>query len=558
MTTINPMTSSSYVSTGLTDLDTEALIEEAYNADMAVADTVQVEIDEFELEAAAFEDLQDLLEALENAAEALTAKPELDRLRDDVWVEKSAYLSSSDANTDASDVVGVQVDNEAASGKYTLEVKQLATNHKLGGKTYNSATDGLGLNGSINVVAGANYDGVDIEVTDDMTLKDIANAINEESALSGVTANVLKISDDEYILVLSAIDTGQEIQFDMGGADISIAQALGLLDADGQYSNELVSADQAVFSIDGVEFTRSSNTIDDVIDGVTLYLYAEEEGSEVTLEIEEDGNSAYEAIKSFVDAYNKLRSFVLTNQAYEAGEGASEDAVLFGDSLLSSIMSTVYETLSFNGNSDTYATLASMGIAFDDSNYLVIDEEVLEDAIISDFDAVADLFSFSGEADSDSLLVSEADGTYTGTFIVDIEVDANGNVSSASVNGNDSMFTIDGNKLVGTKGTEYEGLTLFFGGGTSESVEVSISSGLAYELNSTLDRYTNSADGLISSRLDRLSVQVDNLEEEVDNITADAENHVAKLVDRYSAIETKLYQLQLMREQLQALWGNND
>jgi len=558
VTTINPMTSSSYVSTGLTDLDTEALIEEAYNADMAVADTVQVEIDEFELEAAAFEDLQDLLEALENAAEALTAKPELDRLRDDVWVEKSAYLSSSDANTDASDVVGVQVDNEAASGKYTLEVKQLATNHKLGGKTYNSATDGLGLNGSINVVAGANYDGVDIEVTDDMTLKDIANAINEESALSGVTANVLKISDDEYILVLSAIDTGQEIQFDMGGADISIAQALGLLDADGQYSNELVSADQAVFSIDGVEFTRSSNTIDDVIDGVTLYLYAEEEGSEVTLEIEEDGNSAYEAIKSFVDAYNKLRSFVLTNQAYEAGEGASEDAVLFGDSLLSSIMSTVYETLSFNGNSDTYATLASMGIAFDDSNYLVIDEEVLEDAIISDFDAVADLFSFSGEADSDSLLVSEADGTYTGTFIVDIEVDANGNVSSASVNGNDSMFTIDGNKLVGTKGTEYEGLTLFFGGGTSESVEVSISSGLAYELNSTLDRYTNSADGLISSRLDRLSVQVDNLEEEVDNITADAENHVAKLVDRYSAIETKLYQLQLMREQLQALWGNND
>ncbi|WP_146030435.1 flagellar filament capping protein FliD [Thalassospira sp. GB04J01] len=558
MTTINPMTSSSYVSTGLTDLDTEALIEEAYNADMAVADTVQVEIDELELEVAAFKDLQDLLEALENAAEALTAKPELDRLRDDVWVEKSAYLSSSDANTDASDVVGVQVDNEAASGKYTLEVKQLATNHKLGGKTYNSATESLGLNGSINVAAGANYDGVDIEVTEDMTLKDIANAINEESDLSGVTANVLKISDDEYILVLSAIDTGQEIQFDMGGADISIAQALGLLNANGQYSNELVSADQAVFSIDGVEFTRSSNTIDDVIDGVTLYLYAEEEGSEVTLEIEEDGNSAYEAIKSFVDAYNKLRSFVLTNQAYEAGEGASEDAVLFGDSLLSSIMSTVYNTLSFNGSSDTYATLASMGIAFDDSNYLVIDEEVLEDAIISDFDAVADLFSFSGEADSDSLLVSEADGNYTGTFTVDIEVDANGNVSSASVDGNDSIFKIDGNKLVGAEGTEYEGLTLFFGGGNSESVEVSISSGLAYELNSTLDRYTNSADGLISSRQDRLSVQVDNLEDEVDNITADAENHVAKLVDRYSAIETKLYQLQLMREQLQALWGNND
>ena len=49
-------------------------------------------------------------------------------------------------------------------------------------------------------------------------------------------------------------------------------------------------------------------------------------------------------------------------------------------------------------------------------------------------------------------------------FTVDIEVDANGNVSSASVDGNDSIFKIDGNKLVGAEGTEYEGLTLFFGG----------------------------------------------------------------------------------------------
>ena len=120
MSTVNSSTSSSYVSSsyvsGLTDLNTAELVEDAYNAKMEVADTIETEVDELELEIAAFEDLQDLLEALEDAAEALTASAELDSLRDDVWVGKSAYLSSSDANTTASDVLGVLVDDEAAAG----------------------------------------------------------------------------------------------------------------------------------------------------------------------------------------------------------------------------------------------------------------------------------------------------------------------------------------------------------------------------------------------------------------------------------------------------------
>ena len=562
MSTINSASSSSYASSsyvsGLTDLDTAELVQDAYDAKMEVADNVEAEIDEVELEIAAFEDLQTLLEALEDAAEDLTAATELDSSRDDVWVGKSAYLSSSDANTDASDVVGVLVDDTAETGTYTLEITQLATAHKLGGDTTTDSTTAMSLTGTISLVAGDDYEAVDIEITADMSLDDIADAINDQKSTTGVSASVLQISDDEFMLVLSAVDTGQEITFDSDGADTTIAQSLGLLAADGSYANELVEADQAIFSIDGVEVTRSSNTVDDVIDGVTLYLYAEEEGTEITLEIEEDASSAYSAIEAFVDAYNELRSFVITNQAYEAGEGADEDAVLFGDSLLSSVSSTVYDALSFTSDSDTYASLASIGITLDDSNYLVIDSEVLEEALVSDFDAVADLFSYSGSTDSDDLLVSEADGSYTGTFTVDIVTDADGNITSASVNGDDSLFTINGNKLVGVEGGAYEGVTLFFGGDSSQSVEGSITSGLAYDLTNSLDKYTNSSDGLIANRLERLEEQVDDLEEEVEDITADAEEYAAKLTERYSAIEAELYQLQLLREQLDALWGDDD
>ncbi|HBS24941.1 flagellar filament capping protein FliD, partial [Thalassospira sp.] len=559
MSTVNSSTSSSYVSSsyvsGLTDLNTAELVEDAYNAKMEVADTIETEVDELELEIAAFEDLQDLLEALEDAAEALTASAELDSLRDDVWVGKSAYLSSSDANTTASDVLGVLVDDEAAVGSYTIEIKQMATAHKLGGDTYADASSAAGLSGTLNLVAGDDYTATDIEISDDMSLDDIADAINDQSSATGVRASVLQVSDDEYMLVLSAIDTGQEITFDTDGADTTLAASLGFVNDDGGYANELVAADQAIFSVDGVEVTRSSNTVDDVIDGVTLYLYAEEEGTEITLEIDEDASSVYDAIEAFVDAYNELRSFVITNQSYEAGQGADEDAVLFGDSLLSSVVSSVYDALSFKEDSDTYATLSSIGITFDESNYLVIDTETLEDALVSNFDDIADLFSLSIDTGSDNLLVSEADGSYTGTFTIDIEVDVDGNMTSASVGGDSSLFTISGNKIIGVAGSAFEGVELYFGGDSSESVDVTISSGLANEMVTALDKYTNSSDGLISARIERLEEQTTNLEDEIEDVTADAEEYAEKLTERYSALETKMYQLQLLREQLEALWG---
>jgi flagellar hook-associated protein 2 len=391
-----------------------------------------------------------------------------------------------------------------------------------------------------------------------MSLEDIADAINDQSSATGVRASVLQVSDDEYMLVLSAIDTGQEITFDTDGADTTLAASLGFVNDDGGYANELVAADQAIFSVDGVEVTRSSNTVDDVIDGVTLYLYAEEEGTEITLEIDEDASSVYDAIEAFVDAYNELRSFVITNQSYEAGQGADEDAVLFGDSLLSSVVSSVYDALSFKEDSDTYATLSSIGITFDESNYLVIDTETLEDALVSNFDDIADLFSLSIDTGSDNLLVSEADGSYTGTFTIDIEVDVDGNMTSASVGGDSSLFTISGNKIIGVAGSAFEGVELYFGGDSSESVDVTISSGLANEMVTALDKYTNSSDGLISARIERLEEQTTNLEDEIEDVTADAEEYAEKLTERYSALETKMYQLQLLREQLEALWGEDD
>jgi flagellar hook-associated protein 2 len=561
MSTVNSATSSSYVSSsytsGLTDIDTAALVEDAYDAKMEQADVIDAKIDDIDLQIAAYEELQDLLGALEDAAEALTADAELASTRDDVWVEKTAYLSSSDGSVTASDVVGVLVDDTATTGSYELEVNQVATAHKIAGDVAASATDAAGMSGDLSLALG-DGDSVDITVDADMSLNDIADEINKQKSASGVSASVLQISDSQFMLVLSAADTGEKINFSTGGADTSLAQSLGLIGTDGSYSNELIAAQPAIFSVDGVEVTRNSNTVDDVISGVTLYLYDAEEGTKITLEVDDDASSAYDAIEAFVDAYNDFRSFVLTNQAYTAGTGADEDAVLFGDNLLSSVSRDVYSALGFRSDSSLYQSLSSIGISYDDSNYLVIDSEELENALVSDFDTVSALFSLQTDTSSDDLLVYDADGTYSGSFTVNITMNDDGSIASADVDGDDSLFTISGNKITGAEGSLYEGVTLYFGGSESESIDVTITPGLAYGLKNSIDTYTNTSDGFLSDRIDRLEKQTDDLEDEVSDITQDAEDYAAKLIDRYSVLETKMYQLELLRDQLEALWGNDD
>jgi len=561
MSTVNSATSSSYVSSsytsGLTDIDTAALVQDAYDAKMEQADVIDAKIDDIDLQIAAYEELQDLLGALEDAAEALTADAELASTRDDVWVEKTAYLSSSDGSVTASDVVGVLVDDAATTGTYELEVTQIATAHKIAGDVATSATEAAGISGDLSLALG-DSDSVEITVNTNMSLNDIADEINKQKSASGVSASVLQISDSQFMLVLSAADTGEEINFSTGGADTSLAQSLGLIGTDGSYSNELIAAQPAIFLVDGVEVTRNSNTVDDVISGVTLYLYDAEEGTTITLEVDDDASSAYDAIEAFVDAYNDFRSFVLTNQAYTAGTGADEDAVLFGDNLLSSISRDVYDALGFRSDSSLYQSLSSIGISYDDSNYLVIDSEELENALVSDFDTVSALFSLQTDTSSDDLLVYDADGTYSGSFTVNITMNDDGSIASANVDGDDSLFTVSGNKITGAEGSVYEGVTLYFGGSESKSVDVTVTPGLAYGLKNSIDTYTNTSDGFLSDRIDRLGKQTDDLEDEVSDITQDAEDYAAKLIDRYSVLETKMYQLELLRDQLEALWGNDD
>src|SRR5581483_6426845 len=130
---------------------------------------------------------------------------------------------------------------------------------------------------------------------------------NTGAGASKVSASVLQVGANQHRLVLTSDVTGAA---GMTLADVSggVLQALGFTDASGaiQPSAVLVAGRDANFRVDGQPIIRSSNTVTDVIQGVTLTLTAEETGAVTAVTVERSLDGARAAMKSFVDAWNKL------------------------------------------------------------------------------------------------------------------------------------------------------------------------------------------------------------------------------------------------------------
>ncbi|MBN1837637.1 MAG: flagellar filament capping protein FliD [Spirochaetales bacterium] len=193
--------------------------------------------------------------------------------------------------------------------------------------------------------------------------------------------------------------------------------------------NPLSSAQDAVVVLDGIEVTRDTNQIDDLLPGVELSLHAASERP-VELTVAKDLEAVKDALFNFVGNYNKLlmEIDILTRQdqgivenavflSDEEREQAQEDlGLLQGNVTLMQLKSRLQRIMM-----DPYTTeggreltlLAQIGIStsggqFQTSGsidrtllrgYLQIDEAVLEGALNQNPDWVRQLFGFDRDKD---------------------------------------------------------------------------------------------------------------------------------------------------------------
>lgn len=553
-TTVTGASGTTYITgTGTSGFDSAALIETAVEAKMAAAYLIDDQIDVLDTQVAGWETVLSDLTSLSDAAETLSASAE-----DSVFSDRAAYLSSSTIS-DPDDVIGVTVTDDAELGTYTVEVISLATSHKVASDTVTDKTAVLGYSGTFSLSAG---DGTstEITVTSDMTLEDLAEAINDVSGDTGVTATLIKSSDSGYTLVLASADTGETITATDSSGDV--LESLGVLDSSGAYANQLQAAALAEITIDGVTVTSSSNDIEDVLTGVSISLYDDSAGSTITLEVGQDLDTVYSAIEDLVEAYNTYREYALTQQETD-DDGAADDAVLFGDSLLRSINSALYSLLAQTVEVDgTTYSIADLGISYADDNTLELDADTLEEFLTQHADVAEAFFQQSTSVSSSDLYVGDISGSMaSGEYTVEVTLDSDGNITGATIDG--TALTVSGTTLKGVDGTAYEGLRLVYTGGTAnagttDSVTLTVEGGFADQMLAALETYTDEDDGLVSSRIESLSDTIDSKQTRRDRIAEKAEDYEEYLTSYYARIEAEIEASELALAQVEALFGTDD
>ncbi len=140
-----------------------------------------------------------------------------------------------------------------------------------------------------------------------MTLEQIRDAINADENNPGVTATVISGDGGMQKLMLTSENIGSENALTLSYAGTIAPASFGfdtLNDIGGDTS--LLDAE---FVVDGYTITRSSNTVDDVISGVTFSLVSADPGVKQTISIDQDLGAIEQRVQSFADAYNKLHSF---------------------------------------------------------------------------------------------------------------------------------------------------------------------------------------------------------------------------------------------------------
>ncbi|MCF8480704.1 MAG: flagellar filament capping protein FliD [Rhodospirillum sp.] len=530
--------------TGLSDIDTSALIEAAVEAKMAPAYRLDTQIDELDAEVAGWEEMVSLLEDLTAATAALSSDED-----ESVYDSYTSYLSSSGVD-DPTDYLGSTVDSDTVSaGIYEIIVEQLATTQKVASSEMAADTE-LSLSGTITLAADG-YDGVDIEIDEDMTLDDIADAINAVADDTGVTATLVKTSDGKQTLILASSDTGTT--FTATDSSGSALEDLGVIDSSGDFADLLQSAQNAVLTIDGVSVNSSSNDIEDIVPGLSISLYGATDGESITLEVGQDLSKVLDSVDAFVEAYNAYRTFALEQQETD-DSGATDDAVLFGESLLHNATSSLYSLIntSVEVDGESY-TLASFGITVGAGNMLEIDEDVLEEALVQNPEVLQAFFQSSGSTDSVDLgVTSLPTSVASGDYELVVTMADDGSIASATLDG--VAMEISGHAIIGPDGSDFEDMRLVYTGDEDATLTVTVSQGMADSLVSTMETYT---DDLLADKIESLEGVIDDKQDRRDAIADSAADYEDYLIDYYADLEAKIVEAETLLAQLDALMGNS-
>ncbi len=313
-----------------------------------------------------------------------------------------ALLTAVKATVSNDSVLGTTVTGTPAPGAYSVEVMQMAQGQRVmtsataapsvaaGTLTFNLGrytTTGEG-EAAVTTFTATTSHTITLEPGKD-SLADLRDAIN--GANIGITASIVNNGTTDQLVIARGAE-GANAAFTMTGTDGLSAFTYDASTAAPSSNLDLLDAAQdAKVKFGGIELSRASNTISDLIDGVTLNLFDSAPGERIRINVTNDHAGARTAINDMVKAYNEAMTTMKSLTAFVPASSDKEEnqaGVLQGDSTARNLMQTLRQSMS-EGVSELGRILgmsvdgdvASLGISIGRDGMITLDNGKLDTAL---------------------------------------------------------------------------------------------------------------------------------------------------------------------------------
>ena len=352
--------------------------------------------------------------------------------------------------TSSSTAASVTITDKAivTEQQINLEVSQIARSQTLVFDGFTSATDNVGtgsLNFEFGTWASGSFSANSAINSTSLTVANGADTLSEvrdqiNAANMGVTASIIQTGTGAFSLVMKSQTgadramrvTATESPADSGLNDIDFST----YDAD----EEAQSAQNAVFTLDGVSITRNSNEIDDVMDGMRLNLIATT-SAPTLLTAKYDTATATAAMQLLVDELNILNTS-LSELTSNGLNGTSERGALYGDALVQSYKNRLraLTTTPIAGFGADPVYLTNFGIKTERNGSLTLDTAKFESAFESNPEQFAAIVNTQATTNNPSVTASISGDNFTPGSYAFTAASGVGTVGSDSMTAGTSSF----------------------------------------------------------------------------------------------------------------------
>ncbi len=502
-------------------------------------------------------------------------------------LQNSSFDARTVTSSDATNTYVTATASGAAAGTYQVQVSQLATSARLGntGGADTSFSVADPANTAVFTGSGATFavqaqDGTTKTVTlgsGQNSLYGLRDAINAAGA--GVTATVVNVGTgaNPYQLVLSAntagtgTTSGKITLADItnatngaGGSAGASANTLGIQTGfvdnattpttvtGGSASTGTQIAQNAVFTVNGIQLTRNTNTVSDAVNGVTFNLKQGSQAGTTTFTVALDNGSITSAFQDVVSKYNAVVKDVTSNSG-QGGPLQNDPAARTVLTKLRSVLGSVPSGLS---SSNAFQTLSSLGVKTNRDGTLSLDATQLKSALDTDPTAAKAVLGLTGTSSNAVVsFIGASSSTSTGAigFNITSYTAGTGAVSGTLTAPDNTVYNVTGTGgiLYGPTGSPLEGLQISAVGTGAGTLNVSRGTGQA--LQDAISSITAPATGDISQLISSINDRNFNLQRQITDGQARLDRRRTVLEAEYSNLESTVGQLQAAGQSLAGL-----